>query len=230
MLNLWYCDYVSVQRGDFNPCKHTSSKWASPPTTSCCGWCCASINAGWLTSGPEQGRGSREWEKHENDSMKSTDSLCSGHLVVFNTWFHFRSLYINFTLLCRSVHRCDQMCHIFVTPPPSGYRCSLQVDGLTASGPPLMNRFPFTYSPEFLAFFVSAVSFTHFSNYLTPPLLLLLLFIPFPPPLSTSLRVSLLSSPFLSSSISFITSFSLLVSFGSPRHSCSGLEVNMNNV
>lgn len=123
-----------------------------------------------------------------------------------------------------SVHRCDQMCHIFVTPPPSGYRCSLQVDGLTASGPPLMNRFPFTYSPEFLAFFVSAVSFTHFSNYLTPPLLLLLLFIPFPPPpLSTSLRVSLLSSPFLSSSISFITSFSLLVSFGSPRHSCSGL-------
>lgn len=116
-----------------------------------------------------------------------------------------------------SVHRCDQMCHIFVTPPPSGYRCSLQVDGLTASGPPLMNRFPFTYSPEFLAFFVSAVSFTHFSNYLTPPLLLLLLFIPFPPPpLSTSLRVSLLSSPFLSSSISFITSFSLLVSFGSP--------------
>lgn len=176
----------------------------------------------------------REGVRGNGRSMKTTawkaHSLCSGHLVVFNTWFHFRSLYINFTLLCRSVHRCDQMCHIFVTPPPSGYRCSLQVDGLTASGPPLMNRFPFTYSPEFLAFFVSAVSFTRFSNYLTPPLLLLLLFIPFPPPLSTSLRVSLLSSPFLSSSISFITSFSLLVSFGSPRHSCSGLEVNMNNV
>lgn len=38
-------------------------------------------------------------QNREGVRGKSTDSLCSGHLVVFNTWFHFRSLYINFTLL-----------------------------------------------------------------------------------------------------------------------------------
>lgn len=157
MLNLWYCDYVSVQRGVFNPCKHTSSKWVSPPTTSCLTWMMLCVDRCWLIdqwsrTGKEFAGMGEAWKwQHE------MHRLCSGHLIVFNTWFHFHSLYVNFTLLCRSAHRCDQMCHIFATPPPSGYRCSLQVDGLAASRPPLMNRFPFTYSPEFLAFFFSAV-------------------------------------------------------------------------